>query len=123
MEKIQKYVVNGPMFVVIYIVFMLPTYILPYFRTANALANIATGNDGPNFGFLAQAACLLVLVLLTWARGNLVKKPWIVIFPVLASLFDLLPGLNLIPLIPTGMHLAAIIVGVSSHVVEAPTKS
>jgi hypothetical protein len=37
---------------------------------------------------------------------------WLVIFPILAAVFDLFPGLSAIPLIPTVMHLLAIILGV-----------
>jgi hypothetical protein len=37
------------------------------------------------------------------------------VFPIIASVFDLVAGLNLVPFVPTIMHLSAIIVGVSSQ--------
>ncbi len=125
-EKLQKSIVNGPTYVALYLFFMMPTYILPYMGSnslaANAMLAVADqmsgGGKGFNSGFLAHVICLSILCLLAWLRGGLVGKQWIVIFPILASLFDLVPGFSLIPLVPTGFHVAAIIVGVSSQVIK-----
>ena len=35
-----------------------------------------------------------------------------IVVPILATVFDLVPGLSAIPLVPTVMHLLAIILGV-----------
>jgi len=55
---------------------------------------------------------MLILCFLCWIRGAYVAKTWLVIFPILALVFDFAPGLSLIPMIPTVMHLLAIILGV-----------
>ncbi|AUX69475.1 hypothetical protein CHX26_08215 [Porphyrobacter sp. HT-58-2] len=101
---------------------MFPTYVLPYFGSNSAVVNaglaaadaMAGGGNGLNILMFVHLACLGGLVLISWLRGAVVDKGWLVIFPILAAVFDMVPGLNWIPLIPTGMHLAAIIVGVSS---------
>lgn len=41
-------------------------------------------------------------------------KQWLVTFPILALCFDLLPGLNYVPMIPTVMHIVTIGLGVAS---------
>lgn len=58
---------------------------------------------------------LLILCVLAWARGAYVRKTWLVLFPIIALVFDLVAGLNLVQFVPTIMHLCAIIVGVSSQ--------
>ena len=55
----------------------------------------------------------MILCGLTWLRGGLIDKRWLVIFPILAAFFDLVPGFNWIPLVPTVMHLLAIILAVA----------
>jgi hypothetical protein len=39
-----------------------------------------------------HTGCLLVLILLTWIRGGSESVRWIVTFPVLAAIFDIVPG-------------------------------
>ena len=58
---------------------------------------------------------LLILCVLAWARGASVGKTWLVVFPIIALVFDLVAGMNVVPFVPTIMHLCAIIVGVSSE--------
>lgn len=123
-EKVQRAIVNGPTYVVLYIFFMIPTYVLPYIGSNSLVGNAvlavadqaAGGGNGFNTGFLAHLICLSILCFIAWLRGGFVGKQWIVIFPILASLFDLTPGFSLIPLVPTAFHIAVIIVGVSSEV-------
>ncbi|MAF62473.1 MULTISPECIES: hypothetical protein [Sphingomonadales] len=123
MDQIKKYVAAGPSFVILYLLLMFPTYVLPYFGSNSAVVNAglaaadaaAGGGNGFNILMFAHLACLGGMVLITWLRGAVVGKSWLVTFPVLAAVFDMVPGLNWIPLIPTAMHLSAIIVGVSSQ--------
>jgi hypothetical protein len=100
-------------FVVGYLVFMLPTYVLPYFGSNSAIVGAIGAVVGRGFTpqFWLHAWCLGMLVLVTSIRGKHIGKGWLLIFPVLASFFDLVPGVNLIPLVPTVMHLLALILG------------
>ncbi len=106
----KKIVGVTAVYVLLYIVFMIPTYLLPYLGSNSSFINAASLGTNPLFW--VHLAALLVLVALAWGRGSIVGKPWLIIFPILALIFDLIPGLNLVPLVPTVMHLLAIILGV-----------
>ena len=123
MKQLLKLVANPVMFVVGYIILMAPTYILPYMGSNSLLlsttASAATGQVYPLF--LAHVAFLAGLVAVAWARGTLTGKKWLVALPIAAGLFDMLPGLSLIPLIPTILHVVTIILGVKEErMVTAP---
>ncbi len=120
-----KFLGNPVLFVVVYVLFMLPTYYLPYVGSNSAAINAVTiGADvGMNPAFWLHLASLLVLVAAAWFRGALVDKKWLIIFPILAAVFDLAPGLSWIPLVPTVMHLLAIILGVVGQKAAVPVAS
>ena len=111
----MKFLGNAVTFVIVYLLFMVPTYVLPYFGSNSALLNVASvaGKEFvPNPGLIIHFLCLLVLMVFTYFRGVLINKKWLLIFPILATFFDLMPGFNLVPMIPTVFHLLAIILGV-----------
>ena len=117
----MKFLGNGALFVLTYIVFMIPTYVLPYFGSNSSAVNalgLAT-ESGISPATWLHLASMFVLVAATWFRGSLVDKKWLVVFPVLAVAFDFVPALNLIPLIPTVMHVLAIIIGASAKPVPS----
>ena len=123
MDSLRKMLASGPAFVGLYLLFMLPTYVLPYFGSNSIVANAtlaaadAATNEvsGLNMLLFIHLACLAALCVLAYIRGSHVGKTWIVSLPIIAAVFDMVPGLNWIPLIPTAMHVTAIIVGVSSQ--------
>lgn len=112
----MKYVANGPTFVVIYVILMIPTYLLPYVGSNSIAVNSAGSALGIGISpqFFMHLIALLVLCGLGWLRGSYVGKQWLVTFPILALFFDSLPGLNYVPMVPTAMHVAAIVLGVAS---------
>ena len=115
MDGLKKALGNAPIFVIAYIIFMLPTYYLPYLGSNSSILQgtaAAAGASGGGFFFMLHLGAMLALCFFCWVRGAYVAKGWLVIFPILAIAFDFVPGLSLIPLIPTWMHLAAIILGV-----------
>lgn len=97
-----------------YIGLMILTYILPYLGSNSSIVNSAsaatTGRMNPMFWL--HLLILVGLCVLAWYRGGYIDKKYLIIFPLLALVFDLVPGLSLIPLVPTVMHLLAIILGV-----------
>lgn len=104
---------STPAYVVAYLVLMVPTYILPYAGSNSALVNgfsTAMGM-GPTPQWWAHAWCLVMLVVLGWLRGNTIGKAFLPALPAVAALFDMTPGLSMVPLIPTLLHLAAIFFG------------
>lgn len=105
---------NTLAFVIGYVILMIPTYVLPWLGSNSAVLNVigAAIGHGMTPQWWAHAWCLVMLVLLTWARGDFIGKKYLPVFPFLAAVFDLTPGLSMIPLIPTVLHLVAIILGV-----------
>lgn len=103
-------------FILLYLLFMIPTYILPYMGSNSTIMDgmaRAGGYQGPNYGFWIHLISLLVLVILAWIRTSRLTKNYLYIFPILALAFDLVPVLSMIPLIPTIMHLLTLILGVT----------
>ena len=99
-----------------YLICMIPTYILPYLGSNSLLA--AGAHSAAHLGFriltlfCLHLAALCLACLLAWRRGKAIQKSWLVVFPLLATVFDLVPFLSAVPFVPTAMHLCAIIVGV-----------
>lgn len=118
----MKFLGNAVVFVILYVLFMLFTYYLPYLGSNSAVVGAlgAATDVGVNPAFWLHLGALVVLIVITWFRGVLVDKKWLIIFPILATVFDLAPTLNLIPLIPTVMHLLAIILGVAGTKAAVP---
>lgn len=104
-------------FVVLYIVLMLFTYVLPFLGSNSALIMtgraMAPADETLFWPFWAHLLIYVLLAALCWKRGAAIDRKWLVVFPVLAGLFDLTPGLNYIPLIPTTLNVLAIILGVA----------
>jgi len=128
MGTIKKALGNAPVFVIVYIIFMLPTYFLPYVGSNSLILHgidAAAKTQLLNVPFWLHLGSMLILGFLTWARGAYVSKGWLIIFPILAMVFDFVPGLSSIPLIPTVMHLLTIILGVvgAQAVVTAPPEN
>ena len=120
----MKFLGNTALFAIIYLVFMIPTYLLPWVGSnSTAINTVGASADYFSPMLIAHASCLLILVVFTWFRGSLIDKKWLVIFPILATIFDLIPGLSLIPLVPTVMHLLAIILGVVGVAATTPSSA
>ena len=115
-EAIKRILGNAPVFVCAYIVFMIPTYLLPYVGSNSAIvgATGAAAGAGMSPAFWVHLLALAVLCLLCFFRGGYVGKGWLLVFPILAAAFDMIPGLSVIPLVPTVLHLLAIILGVAA---------
>ena len=118
----MKILGNAAVFVIVYILFMLLTYYLPYVGSnSSVIGALGVATDtGINPAFWMHLGALCVLIVVSWFRGVLVDKKWLIIFPILATVFDLAPALNMIPLVPTVMHLLALILGVVGTKASVP---
>ncbi len=107
-------------FVCSYLLLMIPTYILPYFGSNSALVYAVGGlfGHGMTPQWWMHAWSLVMLMLIANLRGKLIAKRYLVVFPLLAAAFDLIPGMSLVPLVPTVMHLMALVLGVMGTVVQ-----
>jgi len=114
MDTLQKILNHTAVFVSVYLAFMIPTYLLPYVGSNSAVINAASASSGlgMNPAFWLHLLSLLALLALAWFRGINLGKKWLIIFPVIALIFDFVPGLSSIPLVPTVMHLLTLILGV-----------
>ena len=113
-DRLSRSLLNPVFFVVGYAVLMVPTYILPYLGSNSSILNAAGKAAGVGFNPLLwiHVAALAGLVLISWLRGKLIDKAWLGTLPFAALLFDLLPGLSLIPMVPTVFHIVTIVLGV-----------
>jgi hypothetical protein len=107
-------------FFVAYVILAIPTYVLPYFGSNSTLLN--TTGVALGVGALPQywlhLTFLYALAALAWLRGGLIGRSWLPVLPVLAGIFDMTPGLNWFPLIPSGFHVATLIIGVTKDPLE-----
>ena len=108
----MSFLAHPVVYFVLYILLVIPTYFLPYLGSNSAvgIASVAA-TRGISPLFVLHFAFLTSLVVLAWMRGAQIRRKWLTVFPGLALVFDLTPGLNWIPIIPTTMHLLAIIIG------------
>jgi len=104
-------------FLLFYLLGMIPTYILPYFGSNSVVAQTATALvSGSGFGLtgtVLHAGALLSLIYVAWARSKVSGKTVLIAFPVVAAVFDLVPILSAIPLVPTVLHVIALVQGFS----------
>lgn len=105
---------NAVVFVVIYLLLMVPTYVLPYLGSNSSIVNAVSAGVGLGMTpqWWAHVWSLSMLCLLSWARGGVIGRAWLPTFPILASFFDLTPLLSSIPLVPTLLHLGGLLSGV-----------
>ncbi len=108
---------NAFFYVAGYLALMVPTYVLPYFGSNSIIANgigAAVGRGMTPFWWLHVWA-LVMLALMAFSRGRHISKTFIVVFPITATVFDMTPGLSLMPFVPTAMHLIALGLGAIGH--------
>lgn len=95
---------------------MLPTYVLPYFGSNSSAINLVSAGLGlgPTPFWWLHLWALLVLIVIAWIRGGWIGKRYLMAFPFAATIFDLVPGLNMVPLVPTFFHVCALAVGIKA---------
>ena len=104
---------NAVVYCLAYVFLLVPTYILPYFGSNSVIASaIHKGFLGSLYPlFWIHLSFSSALCLIAWLRGPYVARNWLVTLPSLAAAFDLVPGLSLVPLVPTVLNVLAIILG------------
>jgi len=100
-------------FLIIYLILMIPTYVVRFSAMGAGLDDIAKGGSGQGFG--GGATFILFILLLglcfvAFLRGKTVGKKHLVAFPIVALVFDLV--LVFIPFVPTVMHIITLVIGV-----------
>ena len=119
MDALKEKLRSGNFYLWLYIAVMVPTYLLPYAGSNSLLIGVASlGATLPQF--LVHLACLIALCIFAKYRGDYIGKGWIVIFPVVAAVFDMVPVINWLPLIPTVMHVCALVIGMADPEPNSP---
>ena len=109
----------GARYFIAYAVTLIPTYVLPYFGSNSLLVNgLASGVGGMPVQFWWHISCYAVLMFLAFIRGARIARLWLVAFPLLSAIFDLMPVINNIPLAPTVFSIAALYIGSSRSAPE-----
>ena len=110
MDELRRLMGKGNNFLWLYLALMVPTYIRPYMGSNSLLAGVATfGATAPQF--LVHLVCLIALCVFAHLRGKIIDKTWLVALPIAAGVFDMTPIVNWIPLVPTALHVAALVIG------------
>jgi hypothetical protein len=116
----QEALKNTPVFVLFYLVPMGLTYVLPYLGSNSSILNALTFGLNPFF-WLHILACLSLVVICS-VRGRIIGKDSLLMFPILALIFDFAPLLNLIPFVPTVFHVMAMAVGAGAAVTSVSAR-
>ncbi|MFC0349242.1 hypothetical protein [Undibacterium danionis] len=97
----------------LYFLFMLPTYLLPYLGSNSSVIHAALSGAANKLWILTTVhlASLLILVFVAYLRGRTNGKSALFALPLCAGLFDVIPILSLIPLVPTILHVIALVMG------------
>lgn len=119
MDALREKMASGSSYLWLYILVMVPTYVLPYFGSNSVVIGAVTGGATLP-AFLVHLACLIALCVFARMRGQIIGKGWLVALPVVAAVFDLVPLLNWIPLVPTAFHVAAIVIGAQEPAGQGP---
>lgn len=105
---------SAPVYILFYLLVMIPTYLMPLLGSnSTAFLALSAGFNAwlQNPMFLVHIGALLLLIGLAYSRGKATGRSWLVVFPVIALVFDFVPVLSSIPFVVTAMHLCALIIG------------
>jgi len=70
--------------------------------------------SGTNYLFWVHLSFFVLLVLIAKLRGRIIQKKYLSVFPSVALIFDLVPLLNIIPFVPSILHLFTLSRGIWS---------
>lgn len=101
-------------FLVLYLLAMLPTYVLPWFGSNSLLAQTVYAGSGTGAGLMLgfiHGLFLAALVYLASARGRTNGRGAMVALAIVAAIFDMAPLLSAIPLVPTVLHVITLVLG------------
>lgn len=101
-------------FVLLYALFMVPTYVLPYSGSNSAIVGAIGAAVGKGLmpATWAHLWFLASLILLAWMRGASIEKRFLPAISFCAALFDMTPMLSAIPFVPTIFHVVTLVIGV-----------
>ncbi len=100
-------------FLVIYLLFMVPTYLWWFAFIGSTFEN---GVDVLGAGIYASALTFIsyaVMAYVTYCRGKTIGKGYLVAFPIVGAVFDLI--LVFVPFVPTILNIITIVQGMPDN--------
>ena len=79
-----------------------------------AAANAATGRN------VLLGACYTVMAFACWIRGKAIQRTWLVAFPIVAAVFDIL--LVVVPFVPSVMNITVLAAGIPQPAARPPAE-
>ena len=111
------------MFLIPFILTYIVGWLSPFLGSASVVGAMA-GDDtfsGTWLGVKAFLAALYIcMAAASFLRGVANGTKWAVAFPLAAAVFDIVPGLSLIPFVPTILNVIALVVGVRAGTTTGP---
>ncbi len=108
LKSIKQILSTSRGFILLYLLFVAPTYILPIYGSNSVFSYMMSGT---NFYFWLHLFSLLILIVLAKIRGEMIGKGYLIVFAQFALFFDLVPFVNFLPLAPSIMHCFVIVNG------------
>ncbi len=103
-----------------YTLLIIPSYILPWMGSNSMMANIFSNQA--RWGFSVHALSLGLAVAVSFLRGWQIKKPELGTISLAALGCDLIPIINLVPLIPSLFHGLTILLGTNTKIGISPRR-
>lgn len=98
----------------VYAALIIPSYLLPWLGSNSMVANIVSSQA--RWGFSVHVLSLGLAVGVSFLRGWSIKKPELGPLALAAAGCDLIPLLNLVPLLPSFFHALALLLGTNTKV-------
>ena len=114
MSNVSKKVLNPAVFLSIYLVMVLATYVLPYFGSNSwSIASISRQTGSPiglfYVWFSMHTLTYVVMAGLAYFAGKETNKLWLIAFPIMGAIFDLAPTINMIPLVASVLNIVGLV--------------
>jgi hypothetical protein len=124
----NKVLENKVIFVCSYIIFMGLNYFLSNAGSTSVVVQgfddfTVAGSSISLLPILLNVSAILVLLWISFERGVIIGKKWIVLLPAVAFAFELIPALSAIPMVPLVYHLLAIVIGATCPIISALDES
>ncbi len=101
-------------FFYVYSILVIPSYLLPWIGSNSMMANIFSNQA--RWGFGVHVLSLTLAVGVSFLRGWQIRKPALGTLALTAMGCDLIPVLNLIPLVPSLFHGLTLLLGTNTQI-------
>lgn len=108
-------------FLIIYVIFMIPTYFWRYAFIGAAFKDDANIDGLGNTMDILMILSYAIMTYVTYSRGKAIGKGYLAAFPIVGAVFDFI--LIFIPLVPTVMNIITIVLGMPNNKLSDTSRS